>query len=173
MELVHVVEAKDQLRRKARRTLLRDTRVALLALGVVISMLGFGGSAKAFMGTEDEQFQADINEAKARAHDFEKHLERSERLDREREEAASELAGQREREQKEIEETRRSFVLLRDKRANEEAIREELEREDNLKKEKEAQEMDQNRRDYVAKRDRVRKVIGRDAHIDESREYGL
>ena len=36
-----------------------------------------------FMGSEDQQFQADLDEAKARAHDFAKTMERIERGQRE------------------------------------------------------------------------------------------
>lgn len=165
---------------KARELLMAESRSEVFAFFVepamwvfFVASLLFVLPAQAFIGNEDEQFQADINEAKARAHDFVKTIERIESAERDIEAAGAEIADVREREALEQERVRRQFVIERDQRPNEEAMREQLEREDFLNKEKEASEMEKNRREYVTKRDRVRKVITRDAYIDESREYGL
>jgi len=145
----------------------------MLLIASVIAAFAGSTPARAFMESEDQQFQADINEAKARAHDFGRTLERIEREDKEREAARPEVTRARERVAAEREEVRREFVIARDKRPDEELIREKLEKADLKEKEKEARVMEANRKEYVAKRDRVRRVIGKEAYIDEAREYGL
>jgi hypothetical protein len=129
--------------------------------------------ARAFMESEDQQFAADIAEAKARAQDFQKTLDRIEREEKERESAGYLLHDVRVREEELNENVRLDYVRERNNRPNLEEERERLEIADNKEKEKEAQVMEANRRGYIQKRDRVRSIIERDAYINEKKEYGL
>lgn len=146
---------------------------SMILIASVIAALTSASTARAFMESEDQQFQAEIDEARARANDFERTLEKNVREDKEREAAGSEVTREREREAAAQEAVRREFVIERDNRPDEDLMRDRLEKEDLKEKEKEALEMDAIRKDYVAKRDRVRRVIERQAYIDEAREYGL
>lgn len=149
-----------------------QTSVTVSLMGAV-SLFLLTLPAHAFMESEEQQFQAEIHEAKVRANDFESTLKKMERLDQEREAASQGIGKERERVATELERIRTQFVKERDARADEELERERLEQEDLRLKEKEARKMEEVRKDYVVKRDRVRRVLSREAYIDEAREYGL
>jgi hypothetical protein len=129
--------------------------------------------AKAFMVSEDQQFQADIDEAKARSKDFKRTMERIDSDEKEIEAAGKGQGELRVREATEQERLRRDYVRERNNLPSAELALERLEREDDKLKERDVKAMEANRREYVQKRDRVRHVLERDAYIDEKLEYGL
>lgn len=146
---------------------------SLRLLAFVIVLLSCSHGAWAFMESEEQQFQADIDEAKKRAHDFERTLERIAREDEAREKAGSEIGKWREKAAAERESIRREFVDARDRRPDQGQIREQQEKAYLERQEEIARVMEKNRKEYVAKRDHVRRVIEREAYIDQAREYGL
>lgn len=140
---------------------------------VVVDLLFTASQTMAFIGSEDEQFQADITEAKKRAKDFKNTLQRIEDDQKKLESAGREIGPKREAEAKLQEKSREQYVEERNNRPLQELIIEKLEREDLRLKKLADEEMDQNRKNYVKKRDQVRRVLEREAYIDESKEYGL
>lgn len=161
----------DEYAMKSSDFLKRIARAAVVA--------GFGAlsappAAWAFHDSEDQQFEAEIHEAKVRAQDFEKYLQRSEREERDREAASKGMGAERVREEAERAAVQKEFAKKNaDVRLREEAEREALEKQWDEQQLKEAQQDDVVRKEYVAKRDRVRRVLSREAYIDEAREYGL
>lgn len=145
----------------------------LVALILCLLSLLSAPKAFAFIASEDQQFQVDIDEAKSRAHDFKRTLKRNADDDAALEAAGATAGEGRVREAKVKEREREAFVRERDARPSEEFAREQLEQEDDREKQREREQMDLNRRQYVHKRDRVRRVMERDAYIDENLEYGL
>lgn len=143
--------------------------ISILSLVVVCAPL----EAKAFGLSEDQQFQLDIDEARVRARDFQKTLDRFAREDAEREQGAKLIGRERVREEEIRERARLDYIRERDNRPSEDEARERMERASEKEFEREAQVMEANRRSYVHKRDRVREVIEKSARIDEKKEYGL
>lgn len=143
-------------------------------LGVIAAvLLLMADPASCFITSEDQQFQADIAEAKARAKDFQKTMDRIDRDQRLLESYGPEKSRQRVKDAEEEEQARRDFVRIRNNRPSELLERDRLERDDEWQKKQFEAQMDVYRRDYVRKRDRVRTVLERDAYIDSAREYGL
>jgi hypothetical protein len=144
------------------------------ALGsVAIMILWTGVPAAAFMASDEQQFAADISEAKARAHDFQKTLDRISEQEKERESSAYLMHEERLRDDDATDSSRREFVRERNNRPSEDEERERLEIADDKLKEKDAEVMEAYRRQYIEKRNQVRAIIDRDAFIDETKEYGL
>lgn len=129
--------------------------------------------ALAFMESEDQQFQADIDEAKKRANDFKRTMDRIENDQRSLEAAGKSLGLTRELQLQEAEQVRLEYVHERNARPSVELATEILEKENERQKVREAEQMEANRREYIQKRDGVRRVLERDAYIDEKLEYGL
>ncbi len=129
--------------------------------------------ALGFMASEEQQFRAEVEEARARARDFERTLERMAREARERESAAREMTVIRERAEREDARAREEFIVERNQRPDPNAGRDRLEREWEREREREAKKMEADRQAYVRAREKVRQVIEREAHIDEKKEYGL
>ena len=144
-----------------------------LAFVIVVLIALSCRPVKAFMASEDQQFQADIDEAKKRANDFKRTMERIANDEKEIEAAGKSQGAIRDAEAADAERVRRDYVRERNNQPSTELALERLEREDDKLKERDAKEMEANRREYVQKRDRVRHVLERDAYIDEKLEYGL
>ena len=130
-------------------------------------------TAEAFIVSEEKQFQADIDEAKSRARDFQRTMDRLAEEEKRRESFGYEQTEINEREAADYEKQRRDFVNARDREPDQGVIQESLEREYLRAQETEEREMDQARRKYIVERDRVREVLRRDAYINEMVEYGL
>lgn len=140
-------------------------------LFVAIQMLAT--ESHAFITDEGRQWDADIAEAKSRARDFEAYLQRRKKAESAREEFAQVETEKREDFEKEFEHDRKEFVEWRDRRPDETAKRDFMERKWEKAKLEEERQMEANRREYVINRERVRRVIATEAGIDEMKEFDL
>lgn len=129
--------------------------------------------ALAIGGSEDEIFQADINEARARAKDFNSQKLREANEDLQRQLGTKEVKRDRAQFEAQQEKERESYVQDRNERPNVWREQARLERQFDEEKIVEDKQMDKNRRDYKKKRERVRRLIHSEARIDENQEYGL
>jgi hypothetical protein len=146
---------------------------AVVAL-VFTAAMGVVGPAHGFVfGSQEEQWETDIREARSRARDFEMHVKRMEELERLRLSEAAEAAVQRASQQQAYEAVRLEFIRERNSRpSNEEAI-ERLERQHEILMEAELKKQEEIRRAFVVGREKVRAALERDAYIDEAREYDV
>ncbi len=106
--------------------------IFMRALGFLICIVIFAvglPSAEGFITSQEHQWQQDLNEAKSRARDFEKYLERNRTSSRVREAAADEIKAEREEMEKRAERARREFVRERENRPSLDAVYEKLEKE--------------------------------------------
>lgn len=142
-------------------------------LWILASTCVFGTQALGFVGTEDEQFRVDLEEAAARAKDFDRTLKRIEAQANENEKYGYEHKAEREREDARKESIRLEFIQQKSRQPREDLERERLEQEYEKEKAREEAQAERDRLEYVAKRERVRRIMERDAFIDEAREYGL
>lgn len=140
----------------------------VLAQAVVIF---HGQAARAYAATQEEQWQADLNEARARARDFEKHLARLRSASRERESAAQEIKVERRRDDERIERARREFIKDRDSRPSTEIVELRLEREHLKQLAAEARAAEKVRARYASDRDRMENMMHKEAYINPAREY--
>jgi hypothetical protein len=150
---------------------------AFTALGLVVAVVAAvvaAESAYGFVfGSQEEQWETDIREAKSRARDFEMHLKRMEELQRKRLSESAEAAVQRAKREQDHEAVRLEFIRERNRRPSNEAVNERLEREHELMMEAELKKQEEIRRAFVTGRAKVRAALERDAHIDEAREYDV
>lgn len=148
-------------------------RLAVLLAVVLFVLLGALDKIEAFVRSEDELMQAEIQEAKARAKDFKANQERMAKLEAEREKAVGEIKKQRARDEEEAEKVRQAFIQKRNSQPDMTAAQEKLEREDDERRAREEAEMDKKRREYLNKRAKVEDIINREAYIDPAEEYDL
>lgn len=140
---------------------------------VFVTLLVASQMSHAFVGSEEEMMQAEINEALARARDFEKHKRREAQADERRLKAASEIKEKRARERERQEQAREAYLAKRPEREAAAREKERLEKAYELKLEKQAKQRELARQEYVKKRNRMQSIIEKEAYIDPAEEYGL
>lgn len=139
---------------------------------IVLTLMASGHpAAHAYATSQEEQWHADLVEARARARDFEKHLARQRNADRERESAADEIKIVRRRDSERDERARREFIKERNARPSNELVELRLEREHLKKLEAEARAAEKIRKSFVASRDRMDQLMHKEAYINPAREY--
>ncbi len=143
------------------------------AMVVFATVLAVGPLGRAFIVSEEQQFEADIAEAIARARDFQRTMNRFKKEQREREQAGYRYKEIRKREEERRERARRAFVVERDRRPDPRIAIERLEREYLKQLEKEERAREEARKRYIRARDKMREVLRRQAYINEMAEYGL
>ena len=129
--------------------------------------------AKAFGESEDQLFQEDISEAKARAKDFNIQRVREATEDLKRQEGAKEVKRERADWEESQERLRKNYVKDRNARPSEWLEQARLERQFDERQIADEKQMEKSRREFKQKRARVLKLIQSEAHIDENQEYGL
>jgi hypothetical protein len=132
-----------------------------------------GIKAFAFSRSEDELMRAEVQEAKARARDFQAQQERAAKADREREVAAGEIKAERNKFEEMQEQARIRFVEIRNSKPDPQLEEERLEKQFEAQKALEDEKTEQNRASYLRKRAAVQKTIETEAYIDPNAEYGL
>jgi septal ring factor EnvC (AmiA/AmiB activator) len=146
---------------------------ALMPIILATTLVFSGVCAWAFSASQESQWQSDIKEAKARAKDFQKHIERLRRADVERESASQEIKLERAKDEQRLEKSRREYIVWRNKRPSPEKEEMRLEQEHLKMLEAEARKEEALREAYVVSRDRVRGVLEKEAFIDEALEYNV
>ncbi|HVK60785.1 MAG TPA: hypothetical protein VM432_04505 [Bdellovibrionales bacterium] len=145
--------------------ILRFSLFALLILG--------GVSGHTFTLSEEENLQIDLREARGRATDFKAHIQRLEKMEKDREQHAQESKTARAAVEAQLERDRQAFVRERNVKVPDDTIRDRLEKEWEAEQARKEKVMDQARLEYLRKRAAVTQTIEREATIDENVEYGL
>lgn len=149
-------------------------RSSLIAVTLIAaSTLIVASRGDAFVASEEHQFQADINEAIARARDFQRTMDRLKQEDIERERLGYLEKERKKREEETRERARKAYIAERDSRPDPQIERERLEREYQRWLEREERKREEARVRYIRARDRMREVLRREAYINEMVEYGL
>ncbi len=145
----------------------------LLTFAVVIAVVSAPRSAGAYGETEDQLFEEDLHEARARSKDFGVQKLREVKEDLARQQGSVEVKKRRDEFEADQEKSRVTFVQERNSKPSVWQREAKLEREFDAQKLADEREMDKNRRSYKQKRARVQRLIRTEAHIDENDEYGL
>lgn len=148
-----------------------------LSIGfLVLALLGISlgmSTAHAYSASQESQWEADVKEAKARAKDFQKHMERLRQADLERESAAHEIKKEREKDEARLEKNRRDYIVWRKGQPSPEKEEMRLESEHLKMLTAEARKHEELRESYIVGRNRVRSVLQKEAFIDEAVEYDV
>ena len=145
----------------------------LMVVSLHFCVFTAASNAFAYASSQESQWEADIKEAKARAKDFEKHQARLRRATEERESAAHEIKRERERDEARLEKARADYSIWKKNQPSPEKEEMRLEREHLKMLAAEAREQDRQRESFIVSRDRVRRVLRKEAYINEAVEYDV